>query len=234
MLDQLTVKGRIIAAALRLAASRPWSEVTLRDIAEEAGANLVEVRQSFSGKPDIVAAFVRAVDDDVLRRAPKPAPEQAPRDRIFEIVMSRFDLLSPYKAAMISIARDAGIDRGLACAVLNSQHWMLQAAGVDTTGARGAVRVAGLASVYATVFRVWLEDDDPGLARTMAALDRRLRRGERNLQALDSVCGALGRIGDVFAGRRTGGRAPGGTSPQPEPETPPPAAPAGDAQPGPA
>jgi hypothetical protein len=66
----------------------------------------------------------------------------------------------------------------------------------------------------------------------MAALDRRLRRGERNLQALDSVCGAFGRIGDVFAGRRTGG--PGAAPPRPEPETPPPAAPAGDAQPGPA
>jgi AcrR family transcriptional regulator len=234
MLDQLTAKGRIIAAAMRLAQSRRWSEVTLRDIAEEAGANLIEVRQSFSGKSDILTAFVRAVDDDVLRRAPKPAPDQAVRDQIFEVVMSRFDVLAPYKAAMISIARDAGVDSGLACAVLASQHWMLQAAGVDTAGARGAVRVAGLASVYATVFRVWLEDDDPGLARTMAALDRRLRRGERNLQALDSVCGALGRIGELFSGRRAGGRASAEAPSQPEPETPPPAAPAGDAQPGPA
>jgi hypothetical protein len=61
-------------------------------------------------------------------------------------------------------------------------YWMLEAAGIGTDGATGGLRVAGLAAVYASVFRVWLEDDDPGHARTMAALDRRLRRGERSLR----------------------------------------------------
>ena len=45
------------------------------------------------------------------------------------------------------------------------------------------MRVAGLGMIYASVFGIWLEDDDPGLARTMAALDRRLRRGERTCAA---------------------------------------------------
>jgi AcrR family transcriptional regulator len=226
MLDQLTAKGRMIAAALRLAETQRWGEVTLRDIAEEAGSNLVELRQSFSGKADVLAAFVRAVDDEVMRRAPRRAPDQAARDAIFEVVMSRFDVLTPYKPALASITRDAGPDRALACSVLASQHWMLQAAGVDTEGARGAVRVAGLASVYASVFRTWLDDDDPGQARTMAALDRRLRRGERNLEALDTICGAFGRFGEAFTGR-----GPSRPQPPPQPE-PPPAAPEGNAQPG--
>jgi AcrR family transcriptional regulator len=226
MLDQLTAKGRIIAAALRLAEARRWGEMTLRDIAEEAGSNLVELRQSFATKADILAAFVRAVDDEVMRRAPRRAPDQAARDAIFEVVMSRFDVLAPYKSALASIARDAGLDCGLARSAIASQHWMLQAAGVDTEGGRGAVRVAGLASVYASVFRTWLADDDPGLARTMAALDRRLRRGERNLEALDAICGAFGRFTDVFTAR-------GWSRPQPPPEPePPPAAPEGNAQPG--
>jgi AcrR family transcriptional regulator len=222
MLDQLTAKGRIVAAALRLAGTRRWAEVTLRDIAEEAGSNLVELRQYFSSKADIIAAFVRAVDDEVVRRAPRRQPGQAARDAIFETVMSRFDVLAPYKAALASIARDAGFDPRLSCSVLASQHWMLQAAGVDTEGVRGSVRVAGLTSVYASVFRIWLEDDDPGLARTMAALDRRLRRGEQNLDALDGICRAMERIAGAFTGRRESSRAA------------PPAAPAGagGAEPG--
>ena len=48
--------------------------------------------------------------------------------------------------------------------------------------------------VYASVFGVWLEDDDPGLARTMAALDRRLRRGERTLRGVEQVGSALYRL----------------------------------------
>ena len=35
--------------------------------------------------------------------------------------------------------------------------------------------------------RVWLDDDDPGLARTMAALDKRLREAERAVMRLDRL-----------------------------------------------
>jgi hypothetical protein len=35
--------------------------------------------------------------------------------------------------------------------------------------------------------RVWLDDDDPGLARTMAELDRRLRQAERTWMRLERL-----------------------------------------------
>jgi hypothetical protein len=78
---------------------------------------------------------------------------------------------------------------------------MLTAAGIDTSGPRGAVRIAGLSSVYASVFRIWLEDEDPGLARTMAALDRRLRSGERTLTTVEDVLGGIERLGNIFKPR---------------------------------
>ena len=63
-----------------------------------------------------------------------------------------------------------------------------------TDGATGGLRVTGLATVYASVFRTWLQDDDPGQARTMAALDRRLRRGERTLRNVEDVGAVLHRL----------------------------------------
>ena len=50
------------------------------------------------------------------------------------------------------------------------------------------LRVAGLASIYAKVFRVWLDDSSPGLDRTMAALDRRLKAGEEWLSRVELTC----------------------------------------------
>ena len=50
-------------------------------------------------------------------------------------------------------------------------------------GGGGSFRAQGLALVWARVMRVWLDDDDPGLARTMAALDKRLREAERAVDA---------------------------------------------------
>ena len=114
-------------------------------------------------------------------------------------------------------------DPALMRTVLCSQHWMLQAAGIDTAGPRGAVRTLGLASVYSSVLRTWLDDEDPGLARTMAALDRRLRRGEQNMQALDGVCSVASRIGSIFKpGRRDRDMPPRPAATQPTPPPMPP------------
>jgi len=194
MFDQFTPKGRVLAAALDCAAKKSWAEVTLANIADAAKLPLADLRNEFGSKTDILAALVRAVDDEVLKRAPKPAEGQPARDALFDIIMARFDALGPYRSALKSIHASGPADLALARPLLSSMHWMLEAAGIGTDGARGSLRVTGLATIYASVFRIWLEDDDPGLARTMAALDRRLRRAERTLRNVEDVGAVIGRL----------------------------------------
>jgi ubiquinone biosynthesis protein COQ9 len=193
MIDQSTPKGRVLAAALECAAGRRWAEVSLADIAGQAKVPLGEMRDLFSSKSAIIAELLRAVDREVLNRIDK-VQDQGKRDLLFDVLMTRFDVLAPHKAALKSMAQAGGADLALAAPLLASQHWMLQAAGIDTSGPGGALRVAGLAGIYASVFRTWLEDDDPGQARTMAALDRRLRRGERTLRQVDGVASTVRRL----------------------------------------
>lgn len=192
-------KGRIIDAALALATERPWREVSLRDIAERSGLTLAGMREHFSSKADVLAAFARAVDDAVLAALDDVARDDPKRDQLFEIVMARFDALAPYKSALKSISADASADPALIKALIASQAWMLEAAGIGADGLNGGMRVAGLAGVYASVYRTWLEDDDPGQARTMAALDRRLRRGERTLSAIDDAAATVRSVGERIA-----------------------------------
>jgi AcrR family transcriptional regulator len=194
MLDHYTSRGRILAAALECAARQSWAEVTLADIAEAAKLTLPDLRNEFGSKPEILAGLVRAVDDEVLKRAPRRAQDQSARDALFDVIMSRFDALGPYKAAIKSIHASGPADLSLARPLLSSMHWMLEAAGIPTDGAAGGLRVTGLATVYASVFRTWLEDEDPGLAGTMAALDRRLRRAERTLRNVEDVGSVLHRL----------------------------------------
>src|SRR6185295_17375523 len=107
MLDLTSPKGRILAAALTCAASKSWADVTLSDIAEAAQTPLADFRGEFAGKTDILAALLRAVDDEVLKRAAKRSEGQEKRDALFDIVMTRFDVLGPHKAALKSI-HDSG------------------------------------------------------------------------------------------------------------------------------
>ena len=42
--------------------------------------------------------------------------------------------------------------------------------------------------LFASVLRTWVDDEDEGLARTLAALDRALARGQRWSGMLDDLC----------------------------------------------
>jgi AcrR family transcriptional regulator len=204
MLDSTIPRDRIIAAALRLAEQRGWRELSLGEIAGGAGIPLAELRGTFQSKGQILAAFSRAVDQAVLKKFEKPGADAA-RDRLFDVLITRFEIMQPYKAAIRRIRDDLGLSFGEALAqlrpALKSQYWMLAAAGISGEGGRGFLRVQGLLAIYARVFPIWLDDDDPGLARTMAALDRRLRRGEAVLRGIERLRNGLQGVSRALRGR---------------------------------
>ena len=122
------------------------------------------------------------------------------------MLLTRFELMQPYKAAIRRIRDDVGSSLGESLAqmrpALKSQYWMLAAAGISGEGGTGFLRVQGLLSVYARVFSIWLEDDDPGMARTMAALDRRLRRGESLMRGIERFRDGLESLSRSLRGAR--------------------------------
>ena len=127
----------------------------------------------------MLAAFHRRVDRAALAGAGDAG--EPPRDRLFDALMRRFDALAPHRAALRAILRDSLGDPAAllgAPALLFSMAWMLESAGLSAAGWRGRMRVHVLAGLYLSLFRVFLEDDGTDLAKTMAALDRRLRRVE--------------------------------------------------------
>lgn len=221
MLEGTSPRDRLIAAALRLAEKRGWRDLSLGEIAGEAGIPLAEMRREFQSKGQILAAFSRAVDQAVLEKFPAPSADAA-RDRLFDVMITRFEVMQPYKPAIRRIRDDLGSSFGEALAqlrpALKSQYWMLAAAGLSGEGGRGFLRVQGLLAVYARVFQVWLGDGDPGLARTMAALDRRLRRGESVLRGIERLREGCESFSRALRGRKE--KAQDATPAQPEPAAP--------------
>ncbi len=205
MLEGTTNRERIIAAALRLAEMRGWRDLSLGEIAAEAGVPLLEFRKEFQSKGQILAAFSRAIDLAVIEKFPAPDAGVA-RDRLFDVLLTRFELMQPYKAAIRRIRDDVRSSLGGSLAqmrpALKSQYWMLAAAGISGEGGTGFLRVQGLLSVYAPVSSIWLEDDDPGMARTMAALDRRLRRGESLMRGIERFRDGLENLSRSLRGAR--------------------------------
>jgi len=174
---------RIIDAALTRIASDGWRHLSLAAVADAAGLPILRVYRTFGSKQAILRALHRRVDEAALAQPPPAEPAERPRDRLFDLLMRRFDTLQPYKPALEVLRRELpGDPATLLCAgtaLLRSMRWMLEAADISTGGFRGALAVELTAVAYLATMRVWQRDDLPDLARTMAALDARLRRIER-------------------------------------------------------
>ena len=184
-------RERIIAAFMSLLADKPIEQIGFAGIAREAGVSLVELRDLFGSTLAILAAQIKETDRAVLAADAADMAEEPPRERLFDVLMRRLEVLEPHKAAVRSLTRSASRNPGLAFALnglaVRSQQWMLTAADIDAAGPRGMVRAQGLAILFASALRTWVDDDDPGHARTMAALDRALARGQRWSGFLDGL-----------------------------------------------
>jgi AcrR family transcriptional regulator len=172
----------VIAAALRLAGEKGWRRTSIPEIAEASGASPATVRRSFPCKMSILVAFAQEVE---RRAAAAPAPfepEDTVRDRLFELLMQRLDILEEHRGAVTSVLRDLPFDPLGAAAsgpeVLRLMGGILEQAGIAAGGPVGRLRRKGLAAIWLATLYVWSGDDSPDHARTMAALDGNLRRAE--------------------------------------------------------
>jgi AcrR family transcriptional regulator len=192
-------RERIIRALMDLLAEKPFERIGLAEIAARAGVSLAQLRGAFASPLAILAAQMKETDREVLAGGDGDMAEEPPRERLFDVLMRRLEALAPYKPALRSLLHSAARNPGLALALnglaVRSQQWMLTAADINASGAKGLVRAQGLALLFAQVVRTWLDDEDPGLAHTMAELDRGLARGERWVQLLDDLFCLVPRCG---------------------------------------
>jgi len=173
---------RIIDATLALIPTEGWRLLSLRAIAAAAELPILQVYRIFKSKQAVLCALYVRLDRIVLADPPAAESDERPRDRLFELMMRRFDALQPYKPALDVLSRELPRDPVAALcsgvSLLRSMRWMLEAAEIPTVGVRGAIAVRLAAAAYLSAIRIWLRDDSPDLARTMATLDARLRRIE--------------------------------------------------------
>lgn len=180
MVKKADIPGHVIDTAMKLAAERGWRDLSLTEIADAAKLPLSKVYPVFPSKTAILGAFSRQIDASVLEAEEAGAREGGAHDRLFDTLMRRFDALRPYREALGNIVcAEAGDPVSALCGLCRlkrSMACMLEAARLSATGLRGTLRVKALAVAYLATLRVFLRDDSPDMAATMAALDRNLSR----------------------------------------------------------
>lgn len=207
-------RDRIVDALMTLAAEQPWNDIEIGEIAREANVTLAEFRDAFPSKGAVLAGLARRIDRQVLQGTSDDLAEEPARERLFDVLMRRLDAMAPYKRALRRIAFALRSDPlsllALNGVALNSMRFMLAAANISTEGPLGNLKVQGTVIAFANTLETWFTDDDPSHARTMARLDREIRRGERFMERaedarrLTAPIRALGQA--LFEGVRGRGR----------------------------
>ncbi len=190
-------REKILGAFLTLLSEKRFERIELAEVAQLANVSLADLRGEFGSTFDMVAAFMRETDKKVLAggeqlKLDPELGEQPARDRLFEVLMRRFEALSPYREAVRSLYRSARTNPQLAMGLnklaVRSQQWMLSAANIGSSVMIGGLRAQALSCFFAKAMQTWLADEDPGLARTMASLDRQLATAERLAGFAKEMC----------------------------------------------
>ena len=173
----------LITLAMNLITKRGWCNLTLQELATEASVPLIEIYRVFPEKRSILITFVRHIDQEVLSQNMNDDLSDPPRDRLFEILMRRFESLQPYRESLNIIAQEWY--RDLIPMIMTAPHfirsmrWMLHLAAIDLNTPKGSFLTIAVSALYVRTLRVWLTDQSMDMSRTMAVIDRNLKRLEQ-------------------------------------------------------
>ena len=178
-MDDDQFDSALIGMAMTQAEALGWHRVTVAGAAREAGLPLDQARARFPVRASILSKLGLLADQAALV---DEGSTGTTRERLFDVLMRRFDVFQQYRGGVRMVLRALPADPGLALmltgATQTSMAWMAQAAGLDTSGVAGMLRVGGLVAVWLQTLRAWDRDDSPDLSATMVALDRALDRAE--------------------------------------------------------
>ena len=178
-----------VEAALRLAGKISWDRISLADIAAEARMPEDDFRALFPTKLSLLEAYGREVDEGVETRGKTISMDEHMKDRLFEAIMIRLDILGVHKDAVASIIRASlrGNPKTIAAgasALRRAMAQLLDLCGEPSSGLCRQFKLRALGLIYFYVLRVWLADDTPDTGKTMAALDKALARAETIINSL--------------------------------------------------
>ena len=131
-MDDDTFDRALIGAAFAQAAELGWRHVSVAGAARAAGLPLPRARARFPSRGALLLRLGRIADQAALAEM---SGEGSVRDRLFDLVMRRIDVLQAHRAGVLALLRALRCEPPtaalLACATRRSLRWLAQAAGVE-------------------------------------------------------------------------------------------------------
>jgi ubiquinone biosynthesis protein COQ9 len=195
-------RERLVAALLPDVAFDGWTRHALRSAARRADIPLGGALALFPrGATDMIAAFCRWADHQMLVRLESvPAPASL-SERIALALRLRFEVLAPWREAvrrglaLLALPQNALLGLRLLYGTVDA---IWHGVGDASTDFSFYTKRATLAGIYAAAVLFWLDDRSPDFADTQAFIDRRLADLHRLTGMRERVAKAAGTLPNPF------------------------------------
>jgi AcrR family transcriptional regulator len=179
---------KICEAVLKLATRQAWGSLTLGQIAKATKIPVSQLKKLFADTNALLPALVDYISLQTASSVGTPDLSAAAHDRLFEVMMARFDVLQLHRKAILNIIaetkRNPSLVRHLLPAQSEAMQLMLSLAGFQSAGPKQSLAITGLLVIYGVVLWSWEKDESADMSKTMARLDRYLRFAEKGAKIL--------------------------------------------------
>ena len=158
---------------LNLLKSKNWQEIKLEDYKSSSKKKLKK------SKNDLLKN-INFYIDFLLKKEIVALEESSTKDMLFEVMMTRFDIIQKYRKSFLSLFNSFKFKPQkiiiLLAPFLESMILMASLADIRIKGLNGQLIIKGIFIIYIATFYVWLNDDSESLEKTMTALDNYLEK----------------------------------------------------------
>ncbi|MFQ3360556.1 MAG: hypothetical protein ACKVLI_04115 [Alphaproteobacteria bacterium] len=194
--------NKIIKATLDLLRDHELDNITFLMISKKCTLDANDIKRYFLDIDSIIHAYFDDIDLRMIDSYSSNVTEETGKEIIFNIIMSRLDLLNENKISVKRLVKGkSNLKISFFIRSTRIQKWILQEANIHSIGFERTINQYGLMYLYARIINVWLEDNDPMMSKTMAFLDKSLTNGEKyiqNMQMPIKVINIMTAIGRQF------------------------------------
>ena len=176
-------KFKIIEESFLFIEKIGWEEFSIEKFAEKYKYKISEVKNFIGNKNDLLIEFSKMIDEKVESNINIEEFENSNvKDNIFELIMMRFDVMTPFKGGLKKIINEIKspiILKEISQNILVSMDFYLEFSNAYDDTIFDVIKKKSLFLIYSYCFKVWLNDDSKELSKTMSELDRLLNYAEK-------------------------------------------------------
>ena len=172
------VKKKIEDIFLKLLLKKDFHEIEIIEIQKKSRISSKKFFQLFKTKEEIMISFFKRIDQILERKVKKINLGNNIKDNLFEICMTRFDILYPYKKNLhnfyLSFQKKPNLFIKLYKSFFKSMENNLRLSRINLEPIKKNLKIFIFSFLYLSIIYEWFKENSNDNEKVMAILDQRL------------------------------------------------------------